>query len=147
PCLLSPPSRLTRPCTAANPNIAHGSSGVSQGKPWIKRDGLHVDLLRLDIICSPKPRKVQHVGLRVSSGSGIKTRPFFRSEFRFQRARNLCGQLALKANRIGDGAVVALRPDVAVVACVDQLDVEEHAVARTADASFENICYAQRPAD
>src|SRR5205823_13323059 len=49
--------------------------------------------------------------------------------------------------RIGDGAVVALRPKVPVAAGVDQLDVDKHAVARAADAPFENIRHAQRPAD
>ena len=53
----------------------------------------------------------------------------------------------MEANRIGDGPVVTLRPDVAVVACVDQLDVDEHAVARAADAPFKNVRHAQRLAD
>src|SRR5881392_2590667 len=95
-----------------NPAVENGSSRVSQSEPWIKRRCLHVELLRRDVIMRPKRGQVKHVGLRVSSGSGIKARLFFRSEFRFQRARNLYGQLTLKADRIGDGAIVTVRPDV-----------------------------------
>src|SRR5947207_8337027 len=92
--------RLTRPIIDGKPAIENGSLRVSQGKPRIKRDGLQVDFLRLEIILRPTRRNVKHVGLRVSSGSGIKTRLFFRRELRFQSGRDPLGDITLDCEDI-----------------------------------------------
>ncbi len=151
--------RLTRPVIAGHRrgNLAteKGSSRVSQGEPWINRGGLHVDLLRRDRIFrraihrsfSPKPRQVKHVGLRVSSGSGIKTRLFFRSEFRFQSGRDLLGDITLDGEDIPQVAVVGLGPQMRVRAHFYQLGRNPHLAASTPHASFENISNPQLLSD
>src|SRR5438270_6051836 len=119
--------------------IEHGSSRVSQGKPWIKRDRSHVDLLRLEKILRPTRRQVKHVGLRVSSGSGIKTRLFFRREFRFQSSRDPLGYITLDGEDIRQVTVVGLGPEMCVRAHFYQLGRDAHLAPSAPHASFENI--------
>ena len=61
-----------------------------------------------------------------------------------QLPRNFNCQLALQGKRISQGSIIALRPNLFVVARVDQLYVHDDAVGRAANASFQHMRNLQR---
>ena len=91
--------------------------------------------------------QIKCIGLRIIGWLRRETCLFFRSQFCPKSRRDLRRHLALEADGIGERAVVTLRPEVAVVACVDQLDVDEHAVALAPHAPFQDILHSQFPGD
>ena len=49
----------------------------------------------------------------------------------------------MQSKRIGHGAVVSIGPEVPVVARIDQLNINQHSIARSADTAFKHIRHAQ----
>ena len=54
------------------------------------------------------------------------------------------GELTLKAERIRERAVVAFRPEMPVVARVDQLHADDDAISSRAHASLQHVDHAER---
>ena len=61
-----------------------------------------------------------------------------------QLSRNFNRQLALQGKRVSQGSIVALRPNLLVVARVDQLYIHDDAASRAAHASFQHMRNLQR---
>ena len=131
------------------------SSRVSQGELGIKRNRLHVELLRRERVFrraiyrsfAPKRGQVKRVGLRISRSVSPQDAPFLPERVSLSERPRSPSPAHPEGRSNRRRPVVTLRPDVAVVAGVDQLDVDEHAVARAPDAPFQNIRHAQRLAD
>ena len=49
----------------------------------------------------------------------------------------------MNSEHVGEIAIVSLRPEVRIVARINQLCVDANAVGRALDAAFEQICYAK----
>ncbi len=64
-----------------------------------------------------------------------------------ERDSDPAGDLVLYGEKIARVAVEALRPQMCVGLCINQLRVDADLVAGTTNASFENIPHAQLAAD
>jgi hypothetical protein len=64
-------------------------------------------------------------------------------ELRLQLVGDAFGDLALDGEDIGQIAIVGLRPEVSVVAGIDQLRDHAHLVSRPLDAAFDHMRHAQ----
>ena len=56
---------------------------------------------------------------------------------------DLAGDLVLDLEDVGELAVVALRPDVAAAAAIDQLGGNPHPISGLTDAAFEDVAYPE----
>ena len=100
---------------------------VGQSKRRIKRRRLLIKLFRSDVVFSRggdhaftfERFQIKHVGIRILGRLSLETRFFFWLELRLESSRYLSGQLTLDAHRIGDGAIITLRPDMPIMTRVD----------------------------
>src|SRR4029453_16760318 len=68
-------------------------------------------------------------------------------KLRLQLVGDFFGDLALNGEYIGQVTVVCLRPEMCVVASVDQLRVHSHPIRDFLDAAFHQTCDAKLLAD
>src|SRR6202043_3994045 len=95
-----------------------------------KCDSLVVQLFRrLSILQqSTGPRvilaraKIKHIGVWVVGRLFFDAGPFLRTESGAQGIGDLCGQFALKRNRVSQSSVVVFGPNMAVVFGIDELN-------------------------
>src|SRR5207237_5001542 len=84
------------------------------------------------------------VGIWILGRPVIQPRFFVWRKFCLQGGGYFLREIGLDGENVGQIAVVIFRPNVLVVARVDQLHVHSDAVATATDAPFEKGGYAQR---
>ena len=119
---------------------------VGEGEVRVERDRLTVKLDSAFVILEQRVRalfvgqgaQIKHVGVRVLGRLLFDPDFFFRRQGGAERLGDLGRQLAIDPHRIGNLAIVAFRPDMAVGVGVDQLDIDRNPVREAAHASLED---------
>src|ERR1700704_7140689 len=102
---------------------------MGKRKVRVEGDRLHVKLLCSLVILQQRvgiPRdlissQIKYISIRVLRGLGCHSRLLIRTQGSTQSVGDFTGQLALQSQRISQGAVVTIRPDLPGALRVDQL--------------------------
>src|SRR5206468_12077909 len=110
--------------------VVHRCAGTRQSKLGIECNRLGIELIdrgeifggrRFRILLVVESSEINDVSVGIVGRLGSETYFFRRSQPCLELGRDLGGEFSLESNRIGDGAIVTLRPDLLVVSRVDQL--------------------------
>src|SRR5437667_2468634 len=85
---------------------------------------------------------VQIVSCKISCWFFLDCRLFAWRDFGLKLRDYFPGHLAFDRKHIGDIAIVAFRPKLAVRARIDQLSVDAHSTIGTLDCAFQHMGYA-----
>ena len=128
---------------------------VRKRKVRVERYRLHVKLLCSLVILQQRvgiPRdlissQIKYISIRILRGLGCHSRLLIRTQRSAQSFGDFTGQFALQSQRVSEGAVVMVRPDLSGALCIDQLHVDDYPITFPPHTALEDICHAKRFAD
>src|SRR5581483_8267564 len=85
--------------------------------------------------------------IRILRWPGCHSRLLIRTEGSAQSVGDFAGQFALQSQRISQGTVVTVRPDLPGALRIDQLHVDHDSIAFSPHTALKNIRYAKRLSD
>src|SRR5262249_58512522 len=127
----------------------------SESKVWVKPDRLFEKLLGLQRSVTKHVRtvsvkvrlNVKLISIWILRRHAIDARLFVGRKLGLQLVGDSFGDFALDREDISHVAIIGLRPQVRVIARIDQLRVDAHAIARALNASFYHIRDSQLQRD
>src|SRR5438477_11237696 len=114
--------------------VIHRCAGMRQSKLRIECNRLGIELIdcgvifggrRYRVLLIIESSEINDVSVWIVGGLRSETCLFRRSQLCLELRRDLGGELSHESNGIVAGAAVTLRPDVALIARVDQLQLNK----------------------
>src|SRR4029077_12521248 len=68
-------------------------------------------------------------------------------KFRVQHSGNICGDLALDDKDISQFTIVFFAPEMRIVFCLDQLNMDAHVICRSLNSAFQYVSHTELPRD
>src|SRR5437764_2619814 len=136
--------------------VIHRCAGMRQSKLRIECNRLGIELIdcgvifggrRFRILLIIESSEINDVSVWIVGRLRSETCLFRQTQLCLELRRDLGSELSLESNRIGDGAVVTLRPDVAIIARVDQLHANKRAITVAPYRPFQNMIHSERLRD
>ena len=133
--------------------MGHGDGGMGRGISGIDGDRAFEQAARGDIggagrrphLLAPAQEKLE--GFDVDLAPLGQTVLLADRQLQLERGDDLLGQFILNGENIVEIAIEAARPDMAAARRIDQLRGDADAIARLADAAFEDIANVERLGD
>src|SRR4029077_14688082 len=128
-----------------DPALHHGETGKSRGEVWIELDRLLKKRLSLQRCIVKHLRSIgpivrlneEQIGVRILGWPVVEASFFIWRKFRLKRGSNFLREIGLNSKDVSQITVVIFRPNVLVVAGIDQLHIDANPIADATNAAFQ----------